>query len=321
MKTGKKILLFFGMIVFFTSCVSLKQFNDTRNRLDNALKEKEQFQQDNMKLEAANKELMSQIKQLTSQDSITKSQLEDALYEVNIQKQKNSALKDETADLQRQLEVLNSGSSTEIEKLLTDLQSTREDLNTREDKLREAEKKLEDRNAKLIELQNILAQKEQAVKDLKDKVMKALVGFNNNGLTVHEKNGKVYVSLEEKLLFKTGQWDVDPKGQQALKELGNVLAQNPDINIMVEGHTDNVPMHGSGEVKDNWDLSVMRATAVTKILTQNKQIDPKRIIAAGRSEYLPIATEETAEGRQMNRRTEIILTPNLDELLKIIDTN
>jgi len=187
--------------------------------------------------------------------------------------------------------------------------------------LRAAEKELEERNAKLIELQNILAQKEQAVKDLKKKVMDALVGFNNNGLTVHEKNGKVYVSLEEKLLFKTGQWNVNPQGQQAIQQLAQVLAKNPDINIMVEGHTDNVPMHGSGEVKDNWDLSVMRATAVVKILTQNKQIDPKRIIAAGRSEYLPLAPNNTAEGRQMNRRTEIILTPNLDQLLKIIEVN
>jgi len=106
-----------------------------------------------------------------------------------------------------------------------------------------------------------------------------------------------------------------------LKELSNVLAQNTDINIMVEGHTDDVPMHGSGEVKDNWDLSAMRATAVTKILTQNDQIDPKRIIAAGRSEYLPLSLDKTPEGRQMNRRTEIILTPNLDELLEIINMN
>jgi chemotaxis protein MotB len=219
------------------------------------------------------------------------------------------------------LEGLKTGSSAEIEKLLSELQSTRGDLNTREDKLREAERELEERNAKLIELQNVLAQQQQAVNDLKDKVMKALVGFNNNGLTVHEKNGKVYVSLDEKLLFKTGKWDVDPNGQKALKELSNVLAQNPEINIMVEGHTDDVPMHGSGEVKDNWDLSVMRSTAVTKILTQNKQIDPKRIISAGRSEYLPLSPDKTVEGRQMNRRTEIILTPNLDELLKIIEMN
>ncbi|NCB07362.1 MAG: OmpA family protein, partial [Bacteroidia bacterium] len=200
----------------------------------------------------------------------------------------------------------------EIEKLLNE-------LNSREMKLRDAEKELRERNTKLIELQNILVQKDQAVKDLKNKVMNALTGFNNNGLTVHEKNGKVYVSLDEKLLFKTGKWDVDPNGQRAIQQLGEVLAQNPDISIMVEGHTDDVTMRGSGDVKDNWDLSVMRATAVTKILTQNKAIDPKRIISAGRSEYLPLSPDKTQEGRQMNRRTEIILTPNLDELLKIIE--
>jgi chemotaxis protein MotB len=205
--------------------------------------------------------------------------------------------------------------------LLSELQTIRNDLNQREDRLREAEKELEIRNKRLIELQDILAQKDQAVKELKEKVMNALTGFNNNGLTVHEKNGKVYVSMDEKLLFKTGKWDVDPKGRQAITDLSSVLAQNTDINIMVEGHTDDVPMHGSGEVKDNWDLSVMRATAVTKILTLNEEIDPQRIIAAGRSEYVPLVSEKTPEARQMNRRTEIILTPKLDELLKIIEMN
>jgi len=205
--------------------------------------------------------------------------------------------------------------------LSKELQNTRRDLTLREDRLREAEKELEDRNARLIELQEVLAQKEQAVKDLRDKVMRALVGFTDDGLTVHEKNGKVYVSMDEKLLFKTGRWDVDPNGQRALRDLSKLLAENPDINIMVEGHTDDVPMRGSGEVKDNWDLSVMRATAVTKILTQNPELDPERIIAAGRSEYVPLVSGTTPEARQMNRRTEIILTPKLDELLEILESN
>lgn len=318
MKTEKKILIFGILIVFLSSCVSMKEFNEIKGRLT---AENEDLKRTKMELEAANAELTSKVEQLSSQNKELQRQLNEALYNLNVQKQNNSALKSETEDLQQQLEALNSGSSAEIERLLAELQQTQGDLNAREDKLREAEQELEERNARLIELQNVLAQKEQAVRDLKKKVMDALVGFNNNGLTVHEKNGKVYVSLEEKLLFKTGQWNVDPKGQQALIELSNVLAQNSDINIMVEGHTDNVPMHGSGEVKDNWDLSVMRATAVTKILTQNEQIDPKRIIAAGRSEYLPLSPDDTPEGRQMNRRTEIILTPNLDELLQIIDMN
>lgn len=321
MSKEKKIVIFSVLAILLSSCVSMKQFKETQGKLRNYALENEQLKQDKIALEATKTELESKVEQLITQNKELSSQLEDALYDLNIQKQKNNSYEKDVAELRKQLDVLNSGSSAEIEKLLAELQETRGDLNTREDKLRAAEKELEERNAKLIELQNILAQKDQAVKDLKKKVMDALVGFNNNGLTVHEKNGKVYVSLDEKLLFKTGQWDVDPKGQEAIRQLSKVLAQNPDINIMVEGHTDNVPMHGSGAVKDNWDLSVMRATAVTKILTQNKEIDPERIIGAGRSEYVPLTSNETAEGRQMNRRTEIILTPKLDELLKIIESN
>lgn len=309
MKTGKKIMFMFGVVIFLSSCVSMKKFNDTKNNLTT---ENEHLKRNQMQLETNATELGSQIEQLGAQNQDLRKQLDDALYEMNLEKRNKTALEKEIADLQNQLKALNTGSSAEIEKLLNE-------VNSRELKLRDAEKELHERNTKLIELQNILAQKEQAVKDLKNKVMNALTGFNNNGLTVHEKNGKVYVSLDEKLLFKTGKWDVDPNGQRAIQQLGEVLAQNPDISIMVEGHTDDVTMRGSGDVKDNWDLSVMRATAVTKILTQNKAIDPKRIISAGRSEYLPLSPDKTQEGRQMNRRTEIILTPNLDELLKIIE--
>jgi chemotaxis protein MotB len=317
MKTIQKILGLIVVIVL-TSCVSTKQFESVQDRLKKC---NDDLKQTRMTLEAANTELKSANERLQERNTDLNKQLEEALYDVNTQKQKVNTLEREIANLQRQMEALKSGSSEEIESLLEELQTARENLNIREDRLREAEKELEDRNERLIELQNILARKDQAVKDLKNKVMDALVGFNNKGLTVHEKNGKVYVSLDEKLLFQSGQWQVDPRGQEAIRQLSEVLAENPDINIMVEGHTDNVPMNGSGAVKDNWDLSVMRATAVTKILTQNGQIDPARIIAAGRSEYIPLESNETAQGRQMNRRTEIILTPKLDELLKIIEMN
>ncbi|MFW6277653.1 MAG: OmpA family protein, partial [Prolixibacteraceae bacterium] len=298
--------------------VSQKQFTGVQDKLKECNNELEQTR---MQLEAANTELKSANELLKEKNEDLSGQLEDALYKLNVQIQKVDALERRLEDAQRQLEALKSGSTEEIENLMAELQTARENLNKREDKLREAEDALEERNERLIELQNILARKEQAVEELKNKVMNALVGFTDKGLTVHEKNGKVYVSLEEKLLFQSGRWQVDPRGQEAIRRLGQVLAENPDINIMVEGHTDNVPMSGSGAVKDNWDLSVMRATAVTKILTQNEAIDPARIIAAGRSKYVPIASNETAEGRQMNRRTEIILTPKLDELLEIIEMN
>jgi len=317
MKTVQKIL---GLIIVIglSSCVSTKQFESVQGQLKKC---NDELEQTRMTLEAANTELNSKNELLEKKNEDLNEQLGDALYKMNAQIQRVSALERQLADSQRQMEALKSGSSDEIENLLAELQTARENLNIREDRLREAEKELEERNERLIELQDILARKDQAVKDLKNKVMDALVGFNNKGLTVHEKNGKVYVSLEEKLLFQSGQWKVDPRGQEAIRQLSEVLAENPDINIMVEGHTDNVPMSGSGAVKDNWDLSVMRATAVTKILTQNSAIDPSRVIAAGRSEYVPIASNETAEGRQMNRRTEIILTPKIDELLRIIEMN
>lgn len=315
------ILLFVAVILMFSSCVSMKQFTDVQDQLKSATQENEVLKQSNLRLETANRELESANKLLAERNQELNTQLEEALYNLNAQKQKYAGLEIDMQNLNRQLDILKTGSSSEIEMLMDELQTTHHNLNQREDRLREAEKELEERNARLIELQEVLAQKDQAVKDLREKVMRALTGFTDNGLTVHEKNGKVYVSMDEKLLFKTGKWDVDPNGQKALNDLSQLLASNTDINIMVEGHTDNVPMHGSGEVKDNWDLSVMRATAVTKILTRNPNLDPQRIIAAGRGEYVPLASNETAEGRQMNRRTEIILTPKLDELLEILEAN
>jgi chemotaxis protein MotB len=178
---------------------------------------------------------------------------------------------------------------------------------------------LAEKEARLNELQNILDQKDAEVKALRNKVANALKGFENMGLTIYEKNGKVYVSLDEKLLFASGKWEIDNKGKEALTELGKVLANDSNINVVIEGHTDNVPYNGTGNVKDNWDLSAMRATAVVKEILKNKEINPQRISASGRSEYIPIDPDDSKEARAKNRRTEIILTPRLDELLHIID--
>ena len=129
----------------------------------------------------------------------------------------------------------------------------------------------------------------------------------------------MYVSTDESLLFASGKTNVEPKGIEALKHVAKVLEQNPDISVMVEGHTDDVPMKGAGEIKDNWDLSVMRATSVTKIMLSNARISPDRIISAGRGEFVPLDKSKTPEARKKNRRTEIILTPRLDELLKALE--
>ena len=173
--------------------------------------------------------------------------------------------------------------------------------------------------SKQNELNAMIAQKEQKLNEIKLLVTNALHGLNGNGLSIEMKNGRIYVSLDEDLLFQSGRWEVDNRGVQALNRLANVLAQNKDIHIMVEGHTDDVPYKGTGNITDNWDLSVKRATSIVRILLNNRDIAPARITAAGRGEYMPVATGRTADARKKNRRTEIILSPNLDELMKIFE--
>ncbi|MBL0074141.1 MAG: OmpA family protein [Bacteroidetes bacterium] len=213
----------------------------------------------------------------------------------------------------------------ETKKLISQLQMTQEELLRKEDSLKVREKNLNEisdklrwREAKVAELQKILDSKDSVVKALKDNVTKALLGFNNNGLTIEQKNGKVYVSLEERLLFASGSTVVDPKGEEALKQLAVVLEKNTDINVLIEGHTDNVPIKG-GAIKDNWDLSVLRATSVVRILTKNANVNPIRLTPAGRGEYSPNDTANTAEARKKNRRIEVILTPKLDEIFQILE--
>ena len=227
------------------------------------------------------------------------------------------------------------GSEKDNAKLSGQLQLTQEQLLKKEDELRALEARLNKqqqdlealaaqlklREARVNELEDILKKKDQASADLKKKLQDALFNFENKGLTITQKNGKVYVSLDESLLFASGKTAVEPKGVEALKNVAKVLEQNTDINILVEGHTDDVPMKGTGDIKDNWDLSVMRSTSVTKILLQGATINPTRITSAGRGEFFPIDAAKTPEARKKNRRTEIILTPKLDELLKVLGNN
>ncbi|MDR2978865.1 MAG: OmpA family protein [Bacteroidales bacterium] len=229
-------------------------------------------------------------------------------------------------DLLKNFAELNFSNNAEVNRLLADIDKIKAQLDERElelnrqrDELELSNADLRDKEGRLSELQAILDQKDAEVKVLREKVSNALKGFEGSGLNVYEKNGKVYVSMDEKLLFASGSWVVGSEGEKALKELATVLVQDPDINVLIEGHTDNVPFRGSGQVKDNWDLSVMRATAVVKSLLKYGDIDPKRAAASGRSEYLPIDDLNTSEARAKNRRTEIILTPKLDELFKMIN--
>ncbi len=220
-----------------------------------------------------------------------------------------------------------SSNQSETRKVIQQLQMTQEELLRKEDSLKIREKNLSEalaqlklREAKVTELQKILDSKDSAVRALKESVTKALLGFSKDGLSIEQKNGKVYVSLEERLLFASGSTVVDPKGEEALKQLGKVLEKNADISVLIEGHTDNVPIKG-GAIKDNWDLSVLRATSVVRILEKNKNINPVRLTPAGRGEFLPIDQANTSEARKKNRRIEVILTPKLDELFEVLESN
>lgn len=180
---------------------------------------------------------------------------------------------------------------------------------------------LEERERKVKELETILANKDKAVKALRDRISNALLNFKENDLTVDVRNGKVYVSLAEQLLFGSGSIQVDQKGVTALQQLGRAIRDQKDIHIMVEGHTDNVPISKKSQyMQDNWDLSVMRATSITKILTE-AGVNPQQITAAGRGEFYPIAPNDLPQNKQKNRRTEIIITPNLNELFSILEAN
>jgi chemotaxis protein MotB len=174
------------------------------------------------------------------------------------------------------------------------------------------------REKRLKEVEEVLRKRDEATNALKEKLQQALLGFTKNGLTVEIKNGKVYVSLTDKLLFPSGSIIIDEKGKQALTQLANVLKQQPEINIAVEGHTDNQKINNLGQIKDNWDLSVLRATSVVRYLTENEKVESVRMTATGKGEFQPLGTNANADGRSKNRRIEIVLSPKLDELYNLI---
>jgi chemotaxis protein MotB len=221
----------------------------------------------------------------------------------------------------------------ETKELLGQLETTQSELFAKEDQLNKSTLELEEKERKLLDSQNelelrslrvaeleaIINRKDSMVTALKQKISKALIGLEGDGLTIEQRNGKVYISLEEDLLFASGKYEINQTGKQALDKLSDALSYQKDLEILVEGHTDSIPLSGRGLVKDNWDLSVMRATSVVKRLTSNTNLDPTQLIAAGRSEFVPISSNLTSEGRGENRRIEMILSPNLDDLFKLLE--
>jgi chemotaxis protein MotB len=341
-----KLLSYFIVSTIFFACVPLNQYKDLEesnqqlsDRINDLSSENELLAGNNNELKELADRLKTQVTELTA-DTLQKGRKVRAC-ESDLQK-----IRAEYDDLLAQLR--SQTGAGDSEELLDYLQTLQEDLQEREDALIASERdlrarenelqeamnnlksaqeelemaqlELEAQNRRLIELEQALARKDSASNALRKAISDALMGFDQSQLQVHIKNGKVYVSMEEKLLFGSGSYQLSNEGASAIRQVADVLADQNDINIMIEGHTDPVP-YRSGVLLDNWDLSVKRATSVTRILLENSAIDPSRVIAAGRGEHVPLTTNDTAEGKRKNRRTEIILTPRLDQVLDILETH
>ncbi|EDM44322.1 outer membrane protein, OmpA family [unidentified eubacterium SCB49] len=321
--TFKNIIYTAAITTVLSSCVSGKIHEDLQDKYE--------------ALKVENASLMSQLDNVEGASSIGLEQIKEDLQKCKSDK---TQLAMDLAGAQAKYDkikgdydALEANSSENLSEnldrnraLLTELEAKERILNTKEADLIEQEKvlkraqnNLDASAARVLELEGIIAAKEAQMDALKNAISAALTSFEGNGLTVEQREGKVYVSMENKLLFESGSWDVNSRGREAVVALGKVLGDNKEIAVLIEGHTDNVPYGEKGLIKDNWDLSTKRATAIVAILTENNNIPKENLTAAGRGEYAPIASNNTSEGKAKNRRIEVVLTPKLDEISKLLN--
>jgi len=299
------------IVALSTSCVSKKIYNDLESKYADLKKENRSLSDENDNLLKAKSQLELDQEALNKELAKVKSEREKLQADYAALNKKMDVLKDSYAALEK-----NSGESLKAN--LAKNRELLEQLEAKEKALALEQEQLNKNNQRLQELEALIAAKEESMRKLKETLSKALNSFEGKGLTVEQKNGKVYVSMENKLLFKSGSWAVGFEGKTAVVEVGKVLGDNPDISVLIEGHTDDDPFGGSGPIADNWDLSTKRATAIVAILSENKAVNKQNLTAAGRGEFSPLASNATAEGKAKNRRIEIILTPRLDEIAEML---
>ena len=315
---GFAVVLF--ALIFLQACVPQRKYQDVQSLNEVLLKENAELKSQMTSLQAQLSEMATNAADL--QTRMSKIVNDTSKFGADYRRER--ALNQELNSLYEQVvkqnkELLTNATSTS-QKLSMDLDEKRRELERKQAEANALGQTLEEREARVRELEGLIAAKDSAMNSLKRKVMDALAGFEKSDLTVETRaDGNIYVSLSEKLLFKSGSTAVDPKGVDVIKKVAEVLAKNTDIAIRVEGHTDNVPLKGSGDMKDNWDLSVLRATNVAKII-QNNGVTATRIIASGRGESMPIADNTSTDGKARNRRTEIILSPDLSKLYQVLGT-
>ena len=311
--------LLLSMLVLTSSCVTKKVYQDLENKYADLKKENRRIQD----------ETDDCIKSKADLD-MAYNAIKDELNTTRLERDKNMADYTATANnlkaLQASYAALEKNSNDALEanmnknrELLKQLSNKEKALIAEQTRLDKVKNDLQASSARLAELESLMAAKDANMRKLKETLSNALNSFEGKGLTVQQKNGKVYVSMENKLLFSSGSWAVGSEGRRAVVEVGKVLAANPDISVLIEGHTDDDAYGGSGPIADNWDLSTKRATAIVSILGENKSINRQNLTAAGRSEYAPLASNTTPEGKAKHRRIDIILTPKLDEISKMLN--
>lgn len=317
----RKIALAIVVISLTTSCVSKKIYQDLENKYADLKKEHNALSDENGVLKADKNQLELDKNKLQTELDKTKAERDKLASDYAATKKSLDNLKDSYAALEKDSNEALESNINKNRQLLAELEAKQKALTAEQDRLNKLKKDLETSSKRLAELEKMIADKDAAMKKLKETLTKSLKAFEGKGLTVTEKDGKVYVSMENKLLFESGSWTVGAEGKKAVDLVGKVLGDNPEISVLIEGHTDNDKITGTigGGVENNWDLSTKRATAIVNILSANAKVKKENLTAAGRGEYAPLLSNETAEGKAKNRRIEIILTPKLDEISKMLN--
>ena len=317
----RKIALACVVLSLTTSCVSKKIYQDLENKYADLKKEHNALSDENGLLKTDKNQLELDKNNLQTELDKTKAERDKLAADYAATKKSLDNLKASYAALEKDSNDALEANINKNRQLLAELEAKQKALAAEQDRLNKLKKDLEASSTRLAELEKMMADKEAAMKKLKETLSKSLKAFEGKGLTVTERDGKVYVSMENKLLFESGSWTVGSEGKKAVDLVGKVLGDNPDISVLIEGHTDNDKITGTigGGVENNWDLSTKRATAIVNILSANAKVKKENLTAAGRGEYAPLMSNETAEGKAKNRRIEIILTPKLDEISKILN--
>ncbi len=295
-----RYLILFIIYFFFSSCVTTKVFNDLEERYSEMKIERNNFKYSKDSIQDSFVNLNEKWNQTKSYLARSRDSIYKGLKQIKILQKEFDLLKD-NSDLKIAENIAKNNS------LLKEIAVKESELQTRSERVNMLKKMIEDQK--------------ESLNQLKESLSNALLNYEGRGLTVEKRNGKIYISMENKLLFKSGKWDIESKGKSAILQLSKVLELNPNISILIEGHTDNIPYTSRGDLKSNWDLSTKRATAVVQILLENDQILPQNLTAAGRGEFLPIAPNSSVEGRASNRRIEVILSPSLEEITRLLEKN